>query len=430
MLRVRRTIPILFLGALLACSAAVAEEDPSETADAISVSNLVRLVRGKVDRSKSDPANPWAQTDLGIGEEFRLPDEDAEFAAIGRLVNRFQDGSKKDSGAKKLERAFHAKSHACMLGQLAIDPAALPASARVGLFAEPATYATWARFSNGVGQKQSDKKVDLRGFALKIMGVRGARIVTTPGDETATTQDFLMANQDVAPASDARHMMAFGEAMAGAADSSTIGGRIDNLVQAGAFLTRDENVRIVDFLANRALDKTKNVGSLLGDTYFTGAASALGLEAGDPVRARAKGAFKLVVKTGVLKGTTCTPVVALPDGQNPEFLRSDLQKRIATDTVCADVFVQMQENPKSEPVEDVSVPWLTKLTKVGRVTFERRDLASSTVEADRARCDAFSFRPWHTIESHRPLGNAQRARRVALPSSASYRDANLKEPTP
>ena len=228
------------------------------------------------------------------------------------------------------------------------------------------------RFSNGVGQKQSDRKLDMRGFAIKIMGVPGNRIVTVPGDESATTQDFLLANQDVGPASDVRHMMAFGEAMMGANDSSTILGKIDNLVQAGSFLTRDENVRIVDFLANRVLDKTKKVGSLLGDTYSTGAPNALGLEAGDAATARAKGAFKLVVKTGVLEGSRCAPVVIEPNTKDPESLRKDLAARFAQRTVCADVFVQMQEDPRAQPIEDVSVPWTSKLTKVGRITFEPR----------------------------------------------------------
>ena len=428
----RRAVPLLLLGALAACSAALPPEepqDPSEAADALSISNLYRVATGTVDRSKVDPANPWAQTTLGVGEEHRLPDEDGEFAAIAKLVNRFQDHSKKESGAKKLERAFHAKSHACVLGSLAIDPAELPAAARVGLFADAATYPTWARFSNGVGQRQSDRKLDLRGFALKIMGVKGPRIVTTPGDETATTQDFLMGNHDVAPASDARHMMAFGEAMMGSADSTTILGKVDNLLQAGGFLTSNENVRIVDFLANHALDKTKKVGSLLGDTFSTGATNALGLEAGDPLKARAKGAFKLVVKTGVLQGTRCAPIEQAPSKAD-DFLRTDLEKRFAAGAVCADVFVQIQTDPKAEPIEDVSVPWRTKLTKVGRLTLERRDLASPAVEAERARCDGFSFRPWHTIEAHRPLGNVMRARRVALPSSAGHRDADMREPTP
>lgn len=424
-------VPLSVLFALAACSAAVEEPDTSEESqDAISVNNLYRLARGNVDRSRPDPANPWAQRDLALGEENRLPGEDEELASIARLVNRFQDHAKKESGAKELARAFHAKSHACTRGSLRIDPQELPEGARVGLFARAAEYPTWVRFSNGVGQRQSDKKLDMRGFAIKIMGVPGNRIVTVPGDESATTQDFLLANQDVGPASDVRHMMAFGEAMMGANDSSTILGKIDNLVQAGSFLTRDENVRIVDFLANRVLDKTKKVGSLLGDTYSTGAPNALGLEAGDTATARAKGAFKLVVKTGVLEGSRCAPVVIEPNTKDPEFLRKDLAARFAQRTVCADVFVQMQEDPRAQPIEDVSVPWTSKLTKVGRITFEPRNLDAPAVAADRERCDDFSFRPWHTIDVHRPLGNVMRARRVALPSSANYRDAIRAEPTP
>ncbi len=431
MARARSMVPYVLFGALAACSAAAADDpDTEESQDAISISNLYRVARGTIDRSKVDPANPWAQKDLALGEENRLPAEDAEFAEIAKLVNRFQDHARKESNAPKLERAFHAKSHACTLGSLQIDPAELAPAARVGLFAEAASYPTWVRFSNGVGQKQSDRKLDMRGFAIKIMGVRGARIVTTPGDETATTQDFLLANQDVGPASDVRHMMAFGEAMMGAKDSGTILGKIDNLIQAGSFLTRDENVRIVDFLANRALDKTKKVGSLLGDTYSTGAPNALGLEAGSAETARAKAAFKLVVKTGVLSGNRCVPVSAAPSTTDVAFLRNDLEKHFAGDTVCADVFVQMQENPRTEPIEDVSVPWLTKLTKVGRITFEKRNLDAADVVAARERCDDFSFRPWHTIDAHRPLGNVMRARRVVLPSSASFRDAERKEPTP
>ena len=192
----------------------------------------------------------------------------------------------------------------------------------------------------------------------------------------------------------------------------------------------DENVCIVDFLANRVLDKTKKVGSLLGDTYSTGAPNALGLEAGDTAKARAKGAFKLVVKTGVLEGSRCAPVIIEPNTKDPEFLRKDLAARFAQRTVCADVFVQMQEDPRAQPIEDVSVPWTSKLTKVGRITFEPRNLDAPAVAADRERCDDFSFRPWHTIDVHRPLGNVMRARRVALPSSANYRDAIRAEPTP
>lgn len=418
----------LALVSLAACSAATESEEQGETADAISISNLVHLAKGDLDRSKPDPFNPWAKKALAIGEENRLPDEDAEFKAIGSLVNRFQEHAKAEASAAKVSRAFHAKTHACVRGELSLDVSALPASAKVGLFAANAKYGAWARFSNGVGSKQSDKKLDMRGFAIKILGVPGARAKGVPGNDTATTQDFLMANQPIAPASDARHMMAFGEAMMGSADSGTLLGKVDNLIQAGAFLTSDENVRIVDFLANWVLDKTRNTGSLLGDTYFTGAPYALGLEAGDPTTAKAKGAFKLVAKTGVVKNGKCTPIVGKPNDKDPEFMRTDLEKRFAESDVCADLFVQLQEDPAAQPVEDVSVPWKSAQIPVGTIVFEKRKLAEGA--ADQAKCENFSFQPWHSLEVHRPLGNAMRARRYALPSSASLRNADGREPTP
>lgn len=402
------------------------DEGATESTDAISIGNLVDLARGTLDRSAPDPHNPWAVRDLGIGEEYRLAGEAQEFADIARLVNKFQDRSKRDSGETSASRAFHAKSHACVLGSLSIEPSKLPPTARVGLFEKAATYPTWVRFSNGVGSKQSDKKLDMRGFAVKIMGVPGKRIVSREGDATATTQDFLLANQPIAPASDVRHMMAFGEAATAASDAESILGKLEALVKAGAFLTRDENVRIVDFLANWVLPKTKEVGSLLGDEYFTGAPNALGLADGDPNTARAKAAFKLKVRTGVLRGDECTPVVTAPKPKDLAFLRNDLESHFASGKVCADVYLQLQTDGRREPIEDASVPWQSEFTKVGRVVFEKQDLDAHAAEQE--KCDSFSFQPWHTIEAHRPLGNVMRARRLALPSSAAYRGATLTEP--
>lgn len=423
-LRLRLAVPAL---AVLAACASETTEDASSSEDAISIGNLVALVRGTVDRTTVDPYNPWAKKRLGIGEENVLPGESEEFAGYAKLANTMQSRAKQDSGASTVRRTFHAKPHACLRGDLTIDNGQLPAASRVGIFAENKTYPTWARFSNGVGTPQADRKADMRGFAIKIMGVTGKRAVTKPGDESATTQDFLMADQPMAPASDVRHMMQFGEAMMGAPDTGSILGRIDNLVTAGAFLTRDENVRIVDFLVNRVLPQSKKVGSLLGDTYFTGAASAMGLEAGDdPYTVRAKGAFKLRAQSGVLRGDACVPVDVAP-GKDPSFLRTELEKHLAAGDACVDLSVQLQQNGVTESIEDVSVEWQTPFTKVARLTFPKTSVDQQ--RAAEARCNEFSFAPWHTLLDHRPLGNAQRARRIVLPSSAAFRGAKA-EPRP
>ncbi len=186
-----------------ACSAPV-EESTENAADDLSLSNLVKLARGTIDRTVVDPANPWAQKKLAIGEENRLPNEAAEFATFAKLVNRIQANSQAELKAKAPFRAFHAKPHACVRGTATLDNRALPASARVGLFATNASYPTWARFSGGVSTPQPDKKLDIHGLALKFVGVPGARILTQPGDDTATTQDFLFTDQSVAAVSSIR----------------------------------------------------------------------------------------------------------------------------------------------------------------------------------------------------------------------------------
>src|SRR2546423_338045 len=85
-------------------------------------------------------------------------------------------------------RALHAKANAGVEGEFEV-PADVPADARIGMFAKPARYRALVRYSNGAGRRQSDKKLDVRGFAVKLFGVDGKKVI--PGLEAATTQDFL-----------------------------------------------------------------------------------------------------------------------------------------------------------------------------------------------------------------------------------------------
>src|SRR5690606_12044405 len=64
-------------------------------------------------------------------------------------------------------------------------------------FAKPATFRTLVRFSNGDGARRSDRKPDVRGVALKLLGVDGRKVI--PGLEDATTQDFLLVRAPSMP---------------------------------------------------------------------------------------------------------------------------------------------------------------------------------------------------------------------------------------
>jgi hypothetical protein len=415
----------LLAAAFVACASE--STDPETAEDDISVNNLLRLLRGKIDRSKVDPYNPWARTALGVGEEYRLAGEAEEFQSFAATANEMQRDAQSKAASASLGRTFHAKGHGCARGELTLDPSALSASARVGMFSSKARYTTLARFSNGSGDRQGDRTMDMRGLAIKIMNLRGDRIVSRPGDETATTQDFLMGNIPFAPASDARHMMAMGAALSEAGMDRSILGRFNGLVHVGSFLARDENVRIADFFGNHALPATKKHGSMLSQTFFTGTPNALGLTAGDPETARAKGAFKLMVKAGSLQNGQCTPVSDAGPSKQPDFLRTDLLAHFERESVCLELYIQLQQDGRTESIEDVSVEWSTPFTRVGLVTFAPGSMRDD--DDAREQCERYSFTPWHTLADHRPLGNAQRARRLTLTASAKLRGADMTEPT-
>ena len=70
----------------------------------------------------------------------------------------------------------------------------LPEPARHGLFAGPKVYDALVRYSNGSGVPEDDAKPDIRGMAVKVLGVDGPKVLGT-----ARTQDFLGILQSATP---------------------------------------------------------------------------------------------------------------------------------------------------------------------------------------------------------------------------------------
>lgn len=84
--------------------------------------------------------------------------------------------------------------------------------------------------------------------------------------------------------------------------------------------------------------------------------------------------------------------------------------------------VQLLENLDEQPVEDTGIAWDEKkypFQEVGHLEFEPQDSWIDSVRAfwdDRMTCN-----PWHGLQAHRPLGGAQRTRRVVYAESRKYR---------
>jgi len=148
---------------------------------------------------------------VGPSRDWKEIIPEGEPARLEGLAERLLAVQRRRAGGGKTSRALHAKGHGGVTAEFTILPE-LPPFARVGLFSQPATYKAYVRFSNGSGARQSDGKNDVRGLAIKVLGVTGKKII--PGLESAATQDFLLIHHMATPFKNAYDFIWFMEVMA------------------------------------------------------------------------------------------------------------------------------------------------------------------------------------------------------------------------
>jgi hypothetical protein len=264
-------------------------------------------------------------------------------------------------------RDAHPKAHGCVRAEFRVL-GDLPAALRVGLFAAPATYQAWIRFSNGSGTSQRDSIGDGRGMAIKLMGVT---------QSPATTQDFVMIN----------HPVFF---VRNAADYVEL--------QTGPLRFFFPSFNPFRFRLHEGLVALgialHKVSNPLNIRYFSMTPCRFGV-----------GACKFSARPAGLP----SPFVAT---DTPDFLHANLARHLVQTGASFDFVVQLRTRPDEMPIEDPSITWdetAAAFVPVARITIPPQDFDSP---AQHAFCENLSFTPWHCIDAHRPLGGINRVRRV------------------
>ncbi len=315
-------------------------------------------------------------------------DEDARFTAHAESLRAIQRAVAK--GARP-SRALHAKGLAGLEATFEVLDG-LPSEVAQGLFAKPATYAAYVRFSNGASVRQPDRKGDVRGVAIKLLGVEGEKLI--PGLERATTQDFLMIKTAATPF---RHVDEFVALVVAAQNPLLLLPRLIGRLGLG---------RALGILPKLAKGLGQPIASLATTRFY----SALPIQWG-PYAAH----YSLV------------PTAAPPAGaRTPADLGAELAERLRAEPVTYDFAVQLYVDDVKTPIEDASVEWLAEdapWIHVGRLRLAPRDARSARAEAIAERVETLSFDPWHALREHRPLGNMMRARNVAYRLSTEERKA-------
>ena len=91
-------------------------------------------------------------------------------------------------------RDAHPKQHGTVAAQFTVEPD-LPPELRVGVFAEPATYDAFVRFSSANPTVGPDIRRDVRGMGIKLLGVKGKKVIDDGRSEN--THDFVLISYDV-----------------------------------------------------------------------------------------------------------------------------------------------------------------------------------------------------------------------------------------
>ncbi len=332
----------------------------------------------------TEPRTDWKER-IEEGEEARL----IAHAEALRAMQR------KQAGRGHADRALHAKQNAGVLGELAVL-ANLPAHARAGLFAHAGSYPTYVRFSNGSGARQSDTKGDVRGAALKVVGVTGKKIIA--GMEDAKTQDFLFIRTPTIPFRNPDEFV--GVVTAAAAGQALLLPRAIARLGFG---------RALDLLPKLARGLKEPTASIAATRWFT----AVPIRYGD-----------LAAKLTLVPHT---PDAAPPrEPRTANWLGEDLAERLRTGAVTWDLCAQFWTDEISTPIEDPTVTWSEErapLVTVGRLTLPEQDLGSPRARRIAEYIDKLSFDPWHALVEHRPLGSIMRARNHAYRLSTAERHA-------
>lgn len=266
----------------------------------------------------------------------------------------------------------------------------LPEHARHGLFARPGRYGAFVRFSNGASKVQRDDAGDVRGVAVKVLGVDGPKVLGS-----ARTQDFLAILSSATP-----------------------------------FRTADEFVPMVLAARNPVLAPARILGAL----GFRGLGLLRKLLAGigQPVASLATRRFfsALPVQCGPYAARFAFTPVAAPDAPvttGPDRLGDDLSARLRAGPIEYAMELQFFVDEARTPIEDASVDWREEVAphvRVAKLVLPQQDSRSERGRGIAARVEALAFDPWHALVEHRPLGNMMRARKHAYLASTRGRSAD------
>jgi hypothetical protein len=274
-------------------------------------------------------------------------------------------------------RSLHRTQVAALHAEVRVDEN-LPDYARRGMFAAPVTYQARIRLSNGGFDPAPDRAPNIRGFAIKVLGVSGEAALGGQAD----SQNFTLINRETLSVGNSADFTKIVEI-----------GSSRPVAMLGAIVRKPS---VVPKIATALKDFKAPFSGFATESFYSVAPVAFGAYA-----ARLK-----------LSATTSTVNQAASDDWS-----ADVYSRLVGGPLEYVVQAQFFEDEQRTPIEDPTVNWNAPYIDVARLVIPSQQ--SDDGLRDAAERDDFS--PWNCLRDHRPLGEIMRARRAAYAASRRTR---------
>ncbi|WP_174280385.1 catalase family protein [Sphingomonas bacterium] len=339
---------------------------------------------------------------LPYADDIETPEPDEQASIDGIIAGMTTESRTVEQREGQAVRASHAKSTACVIGDLTVA-AGLPPELAQGLFSRAGTLPVAVRFAQGPGERLGDRVSTHRGMAIKVFGVEGERL---PGHD-APTQDFVLASGPTFPA-------------------GTAAGFLSQAKKIGLATPMPESVKSVASSLARNLNKVVNAvtggpsplldfyghpfGHPLDDYYF----SQCPMRFGDHVAKL--GAFPVAPEQLALDDWQLDPKQD-EDG----FCHAAVAYFDRHDAVF-ELRAQLWTNAATQPIEDTSVEWPAQDSEYRTVATIRLP-RQAAYGPNRVRYfdEIMTFRPAHSLAAHQPLGGVMRARLQVYRALSDFR---------
>jgi hypothetical protein len=294
----------------------------------------------------------------------------------------------KHMGAKV--RGQHFKQHGCLSAEFSISDD-IPEQCKVGIFAKPQVYKCYLRYSNG-GQLD-DRKPDIHGMAIKLLGVPGKKILE--GQEDETTHDFVLADNPVFFIRTASDYVPFIDEFSQGKPPAKFAAR---RIEAGCPM----DLQVLKNFSQQLID------SPLSAQYWSQVPYALG-----------NGDKQICRYSAVPTRKVVTQEVKQNDRDENylcKAMKSDLSD--GSQSITFDFMVQPLDKTNEDVINNPTVEWDVPSYKVATITIDPQDFDT---DKQNTFGENLSYTPWHALSEHRPLGEVNEVRKKVYIASSELR---------